>query len=171
MINSRAEAEAFVGACRYPPQGYRSYGPNRVLLYAGPDYAPQADETVITMAMIETAQALENLNDILSVPGLDAIYVGPADLSQGLGGQPGVDFTEPRMVAVIDKIVTAARQHGVVAGIHTGSPEYALQMVEKGFQFVTVLSDTRLMATMAGQVIAAFKEEKGGQTAEQAGVY
>ncbi len=171
MINNRAETEAFVGACRYPPQGYRSYGPNRVALYAGPDYVQQANKTVITIAMIETAQALKNLDDILSVPGLDAIYVGPADLSQGLGGPPGVDFTEARMVAAIDKIVTAARQHGVVAGIHTGSSEYALQMVEKGFQFVTVLSDTNLMRSMAGQVIAAFKKEKDDQAETQGGAY
>jgi 4-hydroxy-2-oxoheptanedioate aldolase len=161
MVNSRAEAEAFVGACRYPPRGYRSYGPNRVSLYAGADYPQHANETVITMAMIETAQALANLDDILSVPGLDAIYIGPADLSQSLGGQPGVDFTEGPAVEAIDKIVTAARQHGVVAGIHTGSPAYARRMVEKGFQFVTILSDARLMTSMTSQVIAAFRAGEG----------
>lgn len=166
MVNTRAEAEAFVGACRYPPQGYRSYGPNRVVLYAGAEYPAHANETVITMAMIETAQALANLDDILSVPGLDAIYIGPADLSQSLGGKPGVDFTEGPAVEAIDKIVTAARKHGVVAGIHTGSPEYARRMVEKGFQFVTILSDARLMTSMANQMIAAFRADEGGGTAQ-----
>ena len=92
MVNSRAECEAFVQACRYPPQGYRSFGPTRATLYAGKDYAPNANATVLTFAMIETKQALDNLDAILSVPGLDAIYVGPADLSQSLGGAAGCGF-------------------------------------------------------------------------------
>ena len=168
MINTRSEAEAFVGACRYPPRGYRSYGPTRVSLYAGSDYAPNANETVITMAMIETAQALENLDDILSVPGLDSIYIGPADLSQSLGGKPGADFTEPYMVEAIDTILASTKKHGIKAGIHTGSTTYALQMVEKGFQFVTILSDARLLATSASQVIAAMK---GGRATQASGPY
>jgi 4-hydroxy-2-oxoheptanedioate aldolase len=168
MVNNRAEAEAFVGACRYPPQGYRSYGPTRVSLYAGADYAPHANETVITMAMIETGEAMNNLDEIMSVPGLDAIYVGPADLSQGLGGGPGIDWTEPRMVEAIDKVLATAKKHGVVAGIHTGSTGYASQMIEKGFQFVTVLSDVRLMTLAAEQVIIAVK---GGQEQKVTGPY
>lgn len=170
MVNSRAEAEAFVGACRYPPQGYRSYGPNRVTYYAGPDYPERANETVVTMAMIETAAALENLDEILSVPGLDAIYIGPADLSQSLGGRQRIDPTEPQLVAAIDRIVIAAREHGVVAGIHTGSPAYALDMVGNGFQFVTVMSDARLMASAAGEVIAAVNRDRRDRAA-QAGPY
>lgn len=161
MVNTRADAEAFVGACRYPsrayPDGYRSYGPDRALLYAGHDYARHANDTVITMAMIETREALDNLDDILSVPGLDAIYVGPADLSQSLGEVPHMDVTEPHLVAAIERILAATRKHGVAAGIATGSPEYARQMVDKGFRFVTVLSDTRLMASKADEVIAAMR--------------
>ena len=130
MVNTRAQCEAFVGACRYPPQGYRSYGPTRATLYAGADYPEHANDTVITMAMIETQEALDNLDDILAVPGLDAIYVGPADLAQNLGGKPHTDYTEPGLLAVLDRIVSAACARGVVAGIHTGSPAYALQMVQ-----------------------------------------
>ncbi len=162
MVNTRADAEAFVRACRYPsqeyPDGYRSYGPDRALLYAGPDYARHANETVIAMAMIETREALEHLDSILSVPGLDAVYVGPADLSQSLGDEPHMDVTEPHLVAAVDGILAAAREHGVAVGIATGSPEYARQMVGKGFRFVTVLSDTRLMASKAAEVIAATKD-------------
>lgn len=168
MVNNRAEAEAFVGACRYPPLGYRSYGPTRVSLYAGADYAQYANETVITMAMIETGQAMNNLDEIMSVPGLDAIYIGPADLSQGLGGGPGIDWTEPRMVEAIDTILAVAKKHGIVAGIHTGSTDYAVHMIEKGFQFVTVLSDVRLMTLAAEQVIIAVK---GGQQQKATGPY
>jgi 4-hydroxy-2-oxoheptanedioate aldolase len=157
MINTREEAEAFVGACRYPPAGYRSYGPYRATLYGGPDYTDHANETVVTMAMIETRQALENLEEILSVSGLDAVFVGPADLGQSLGHGPGMDRDEPEVVEAIDRVVAAAREHGLVAGIFTGSPEYASRMVEKGFQFVTISSDARLMASAAAGVVAAVK--------------
>jgi 4-hydroxy-2-oxoheptanedioate aldolase len=145
MINTREEAERFVGACRYPPEGYRSFGPFRASLYAGADYAEGANDTVVTMAMIETAEALENLDDIMGVPGLDAVFVGPADLGQSLGEGPGMDRTEPAVVGAIDRILVAAKEHGLAAGIFTGSTEYASRMVEQGFRFVTVLSDARLL--------------------------
>lgn len=171
MINTRAEAEAFVGACRYPPLGYRSHGPTRAVLYAGSDYPGNANETVITMAMIETVTALENLDDILSVPGLDALYVGPADLSQSLGGKPAFNFDDPRLVEAIDKIVAAAKRHGIVAGIHTGGGEPALRLIEKGFQFITILSDARIMASATGQAIAALRGAKPSPGEEAKGPY
>ena len=161
MINTRADAERFVGACRYPPEGYRSFGPFRATLYGGADYARHANEAVITMAMIETREALENLDDIMRVPGLDAVFVGPSDLSQSLGEGPGMDRTEPALVEAIDRILGAAEKNSVVAGIFTGSTQYASRMVEKGFRFVTVLSDGRLLAAAAGQTIAALKGEGG----------
>ncbi|MGH3147139.1 MAG: HpcH/HpaI aldolase family protein [Rubrobacter sp.] len=161
MINTREEAERFVGACRYPPEGYRSFGPFRATLYAGADYAANANEAVVTMAMIETTQALENLDDIMGVPGLDAVFVGPADLGQSLGQGPGMDREEPAVVEAIDRILAAAKRHGIAAGIFTGSTEYATRMVERGFRFVTVLSDGRLLASAAAQTVSAMKGEGG----------
>ena len=105
MINSAAEAAAFVGACRYPPQGYRSFGPTRASLYAGADYAEHANDEVLTFAMIETVVGLENLEEIVQTPGLDALYVGPADLSQSLGGKPGADFEEGPIMDALEHIV------------------------------------------------------------------
>ncbi|GAC1384610.1 MAG: aldolase/citrate lyase family protein [Herpetosiphon sp.] len=162
MINTRAEAESFVGACRYPPHGYRSFGPHRALLYSGSDYVAHANETVVTMAMIETAAAVENLDAILSTPGLDAIYVGPADLGQSLGFAPHVDTSEPQLLDVIDHIVARARAHGVIPGIYTASQAYALKMVDKGFQFVTVSSDAYLMSAGARQVVTGMRKEIHG---------
>ena len=161
IVNTREDAERFVGACRYPPRGYRSFGPYRATLYAGADYAEHADEEILTMAMIETREALENVDDIMSVPGLDAVFVGPADLGQSLGEGPGMDRTEPAVVEAIDAVLEAAVRNGLVAGIFTGSVEYASRMVEKGFRFVTVLSDGRLLAAAAGQTIEALKGEGG----------
>jgi 4-hydroxy-2-oxoheptanedioate aldolase len=159
MINTREEAEAFVGACRYPPEGYRSYGPYRATLYGGQDYTDHANETVVTMAMIETQEALENLDEILGVQGLDAVFVGPSDLGQSLGRGPGTDRDEPAVVEAIERVLATAREHGLAAGIFTGSPEYASRMAGKGFQFVTISSDARLMASAAASAIAAFKSE------------
>jgi len=154
MVNTREEAEAFVGACRYPPAGYRSFGPYRASLYAGGDYTDHADETVVTMAMIETREALDNLDDILDVPGLDAVFVGPSDLGQSLGHGPGVDREEPEVVEAIDGVLAAATDRGLPVGIFAGTPEYASRMVEKGFRFVNVSTDAQLLAKAAAAVVA-----------------
>lgn len=158
MINTGADCAAFVGACRYPPAGYRSYGPLRALLTVGPDYAAHANTTVTTIAMIETQSAVENLDDILSTPGLDAIYIGPADLSQSYGFAPRLDPEEPAILAVVDRIIAAARRHGVVVGMHTGSVAYARRMAAKGMRFVTVGSDGRMLANAAADITSAFRE-------------
>jgi len=159
MINTREEAEAFVGACRYPPEGYRSFGPYRATLYGGQDYTEHANETVVTMAMIETEEALDNLEEITGVQGLDAVFVGPSDLGQNLGYGPGTDREEPEVLEAIERILAAAREHGLTAGIFTGTPEYASRMVEKGFRFVTISSDARLMAAAAAAALTALEEE------------
>jgi 4-hydroxy-2-oxoheptanedioate aldolase len=157
MINTRADAERLVSYVRYAPKGVRSFGPIRALLYGGADYAAHANDTVIPFAMIETKQALENLDDILSVEGLDAIYVGPADLSLTLGCTPKFDQEEKPVLEAIDYIIGKAKKHGVVAGIHNGTPEYAQRMIAKGFRFVTLMSDARLMAAAAQQTVAKMR--------------
>lgn len=161
MINSRSEAEKLVSYVRYAPKGTRSFGPIRALLYGGADYAQHANDTVIAFAMIETRQALENLDDILSVEGLDAIYVGPSDLSLTLGCMPKFDQEEKAVVEAINYITARARAHGVMAGIHNGTPEYAQRMVAKGYRFVTVSSDSRLMAAGAQQMVAKMRADTG----------
>jgi 4-hydroxy-2-oxoheptanedioate aldolase len=158
MINTRAQAETLVGACRYAPQGYRSFGPLRAFMYAGADYPEHANETVLAIAMIETQEALDNLEDIMTVPGLDGIYIGPSDLGLSLGGKPQPDQTDEKIVAAIDRILAAAKKHGVVPGIHCGQPAYARQMVDKGFQLVTLQSDNLLMAGGAKRILAEMRE-------------
>ena len=171
MINTRADAERLVGACRYPPKGYRSFGPIRALLYGGADYPKHANDTVIVFAMIETREALNNLDEILTVPGLDAIYVGPADLSNSLGCTPKFDQDEKPVLDAIDVIVTKAKKHGVVAGIHNGTPEYAQKMIDKGFRFVTIASDARLMAAKAQEVIGKMRALTAAPKAASTGTY
>jgi 4-hydroxy-2-oxoheptanedioate aldolase len=165
MVNTRADAEKLVMAMRYPPLGLRSFGPIRGLLYGGPDYAQHANETVIAFAMIETRQALDNLDEILSVKGLDAIYIGPSDLSLALGCTPKLDQEEKPVVAAIDHILARAKAHGLVAGIHNATTDYAQRMIAKGFQFVTIGSDSRLMAAGADQVLKAMRATAAKKTA------
>ena len=163
MINSRAECAAFVGACRYAPRGYRSSGPIRATLYGGADYHAKADDTVVAMAMIETAAALERLDEILSTPELDAIYVGPSDLSISLGHPPGLDKDAPFMLEALEKIVAGCRRHRIKGGIHTGSTAYAKRMVAMGFDFVTLLGDARLLTLAGQQAVREMREEPGGK--------
>jgi len=158
MISTRAQAEALVAACRYPPRGYRSWGPVRASIYAGSDYGDHANDDILVIPMIETAEALENLDDILSVPGVDAIYVGPSDLSLALGMKPRLDQTDPPVVEAQRKIAAACKRHGVVAGIHNNTSAYALRMIAEGYQFVTLASDSRFLAAKAAEEAAAVKK-------------
>jgi len=157
LINTREDAQKLVAYTHYVPRGTRSFGPLRAQLYAGADYVQHANDTIVTFAMIESARALDRLDDILSVEGLDAIYIGPADLSLALGCKPTFDDIDQKAEQAIEHILQRAKAHGVVAGIHTGNPEAALKRIANGFQFVTVDSDVRLMADSARQVIARMR--------------
>jgi 4-hydroxy-2-oxoheptanedioate aldolase len=162
MVNTRAEAEALVRACKYPPRGYRSFGPVRASIYAGADYAEHANDQLVVMPMIETAEALKNLDEILSTPGVDGVYVGPADLSLALGCKPRLDQTDAPVVVAQAKIVAACKRHGVVAGIHNATSGYALKMKEAGYQFLTLASDSRFMAARAAEEASAVKKSATG---------
>jgi 4-hydroxy-2-oxoheptanedioate aldolase len=127
MVNTRVDAQNLVAWTHYAPRGTRSFGPVRAQLYGGADYPQRANETIVTLAMIETAKALDNLDDILSVEGLDAIYIGPSDLSLSLGCTPTLDDVDPKAAEAIDHVLERAKAHGVVAGIHNASPDAALR--------------------------------------------
>ncbi len=157
MVNTREDAQKFVAWTNYAPQGARSYGPVRALLYGGADYPQHANRTIVRFAMIETAQALDNLDAILSVEGLDAVYIGPSDLSLALGCRPVFDDVDPPVAQAIEHICERARAHGVVAGVHNGVPDVALARVAKGFRFVTVGSDARLLAAGSQQMLARMR--------------
>ena len=150
MINSREDAERFVSYCRYAPQGTRSFGPGRAELYGGNDYTVSANETILTLAMIETKKALDNLKDILSVEGLDAVFVGPSDLGLSLGYAPGY-HEEPVLIEAIEKILITAKSHGKRAGIYTLSTDYARRMINLGFDYVVISSDARMLSIQANK--------------------
>ena len=158
MINSRKEAEQLVRTCKYAPKGYRSFGPVRASIYAGSDYALHANDTIVVMPMIETKEAVQNIDEILSTPGVDAVYVGPADLSLTLGCTPKLDQTEAPVVEALGKILAACKRHKVIAGLHNATSGYALKMAGQGWQFVTLASDSRFLAARAAEEAAAVKQ-------------
>ena len=157
MISTREEAQKLVAYTHYAPRGSRSFGPVRALLYGGADYPQHANDTIVTFAMIETRQALDNLDSILSVEGLDAIYIGPSDLSLALGCKPAFEEVEPPVAQAIQHILDRAKAHKLYAAIHNGTAEGALQRIAMGFQFVTISSDARLMAAGAQEVVAKMR--------------
>ena len=130
MVNTGAEAEAFVRACRYPPAGRRSNGPIRAgLRSAGTAYQAEANEAVLCIPMIETAEALDNLDAILDVPGIDAIYVGPSDLGFSLGLPPVLDREEPAVLDILARLIRETGRRGIAAGIHCGTSAYAARAI------------------------------------------
>ncbi len=158
MVNTREDAQKLVAWTHYAPQGTRSFGPVRATIYAGADYPEHANKTIVTFAMIETAQALDNLDSILSVEGLDAIYIGPSDLSLSLGCRPVFDDVDPKAQQAIEHILARAKAHGIQAGIHNGRPDVARARIDLGFRFVTVGSDARLMAAGSQEILAAMRK-------------
>ena len=161
MVSNRKEAENFVKACVYPPKGFRSFGPIRGLIYGGSDYAKHADDELLKLAMIETKEALEKLDEILDTPNLDGIYIGPADLSLAVGEEPGFDRPENTIAyKEINRILEATKKRDLLAGIHNGTAEYAKKMILKGFNLVTIGADQRFMSAGAKTTIEKIKGTK-----------
>ena len=158
MIETREECEAFVGACRYPPRGYRSLGPTRARVYAGADYAEHADSTVITLAMIETQKGYDNRDEIMSVEGLDGVFIGIGDLRLTMTGQAGLDSSDAVIDAALDELLATAQGHGVVAGVFAASPEHGIDLIRRGYRIVSVMTDTNILANAAAGMVRAVRE-------------
>ena len=165
MVSNRKEAEKFVQACQYPPKGYRSFGPIRASIYGGSDYSKHADNEILKLAMIETKEALEKLDEILDTPNLDGIYIGPADLSLAVGEEPSFDKPEDtKAYKEILRVLDAAKKRKLIAGLHNGTPEYAQKMLDKGFNLVTVGSDSRYITAGAKTDLEKLKGIKGSKS-------
>ena len=161
MVNTPEQAAEFVSYLRYPPRGQRSFGPTRANFSAGANYATEANDEIVGFAMIETAQGMENLEAIAATPGLDGIYVGPADLTLSLTQgrlAPAFDREEPEMIAALQKIVAACKAAAIRAALHCGTADYAARAIDWGFNMTTVGGDSRLLAAAAAASVARFRE-------------
>ncbi len=166
MVNSAAEAAAAVSACRFPSAGTRSWGP--MWGYVRPDGAlPPAvqDAQALCLVMIETAKGVEALEEIVSTPGLDGIYIGPNDLALACGFGRRTYRDDPELEALIQRIILACREAGIAAGLHCSDPEMARDWVARGATMVTVAQDTGLIADGG----AAALSEARGTPADEAG--
>ena len=135
MILSPEQAEALVAACRYPPVVNRSFGPLRGLLFGGPDYVDHANETVMAIPMIETAEGVERIEEILDVPGIGMIYLGPKDMAFAFDGH--VRHPHPKSEAALACVLLAAASRCIPAGIFCASGEEGRARLQQGFRLVT----------------------------------
>jgi 4-hydroxy-2-oxoheptanedioate aldolase len=156
MINSKEECESFVGACKYPPLGYRSFGPTRARVYGGMDYGDYANDEIITLAMVETLQAVENISEICSVKGLDGIFIGSGDLKLSIKATTKKNVIELFDQAV-DTVLRECQQRNLVAGVWCASIEDANKMIDKGFKFIALKSDSMMLIQYAKEQTLALK--------------
>jgi 4-hydroxy-2-oxoheptanedioate aldolase len=172
MINSAGEAAEFVSYMRYPPHGQRSFGPTRAT-FAYNGYGLSASAEVLAFAMIETQEGVENLESIAATPGLDGIYIGPADLTIGTQEgrlAPGFDREEPEMIDLIRHIQSVCSKNNILACLHCGTPEYAAKAISWGFNLTTVSGDSRLLAAAASASVKRWREEVEAKDNEPAAV-
>jgi len=152
MVNSAEEARQAVGACRYAPAGFRSMGPIRARVVL-PDSGPRSSAGVVCVVMIETKDAIANLDAILDVPGIDGVFVGPNDLAVSLGVTPTYKGEDPEHRRAIETIASACARRAIPAGIMCGTPEVAEQWRRAGFRFLAIESDTRLLTIGSEQAV------------------
>lgn len=157
-VNTAEEAANFTRSCRYAPDGHRSFGPARGLLYGGSDYPSYANEEILTWAMIETVDGVANLTEILATPSLDGIYIGPNDLSLALGASPGAPL-EDEVRSVVSNVITQTRNAGKYAGIFARDEEEAHLFVGLGANLVTPGADVGIITAAAKQRIASLRGE------------
>ena len=160
MVNTPQQAQDFVGAMHYAPAGYRSSGPTRAAMIHGSSYHEQANDMMISLAMIETAEALANVDAICATQNLTGIYIGPSDLSVSLGYKAGLDRTEPEIDKAIGTILAAAKTHGKLAAIHCGSTDYLKSAWARGFELATLASDIRFFNKILSDSMTALSNDR-----------
>jgi 2-keto-3-deoxy-L-rhamnonate aldolase RhmA len=141
-VNSKEEAEMAVKATRYAPEGLRGCGPRRAAMF-DPDYYETVNEELLVICQIETKKAVANIEDIVSVEGMDVSYIGPADLSASYGHLG--NMSHPEVQEAIDKVFDATKAAGKVAGVHMGSGKTIKDRMEKGYEFITIGNDLSLL--------------------------
>jgi 4-hydroxy-2-oxoheptanedioate aldolase len=161
-INTREEAELMVKAMKYPPAGFRGLGGSRRTLYGGSDYVKYANDEIMVILMIESAEGVRNAEEILSVPGVDACFVGPNDLAISLGLAPSLDPDFPEYEEAIAKIMRACKNNGVAPGMHTPNAQRCADRIEQGWLLNAINSDGGFMAAGAAAAVKGVRERVGG---------
>jgi len=160
MINTVEQCEQFVQACLYPPLGYRSFGPTRQRIYSGQYYGEHANEETLILAMIETKEAVENIEAIASINNLDGIFVGSGDLRLSLTGTNKITADNDIFDHAINQILDTCKTQNIVPGIWVPNVEQAKIMIQKGFQFIALQSDSMMLTNVANQLSKQLKALK-----------
>src|SRR5579872_849429 len=164
MINTKQEAENFVQYCKYPPRGTRSNGPIRAAMYGeATGYQTTANAETLCIPMLETRDAMKNMEAILDVDGVAGVYIGPSDLGFSYGLVPKLDRDEPEILALYDKIVRECGKRGLNPGIHCSGAEGAVRAINMGFKLVTLSNEVGLMMTYAKMQVGQTRKESGGK--------
>lgn len=148
MVNTREEAERAVEAALYPLKGVRSVGGSLHAVNFGTDtgaYYANANDEILIVLQIEHIKGVENADEILSVPGVDATFIGPNDLSASMGLKPQMESDNPRVIEAIDHVFKTAKKHGVAPGIHTANADVCNRRIAEGWQFLAIASELRFM--------------------------
>jgi len=164
MVNTADDARRAVAACRYAPAGARSFGPVRAGVVGGPGYLASADAVVACIVMIETAEAIEHLDEILAVPGITAVYIGPSDLSLTYGLPPAPDNPGEVFDGALARVLAACERHGVVPGIHA-TAALAPKRIAAGFRMVTVANDVGALVAGIQRDLASVRDTGPAATA------
>jgi len=157
MVNSVEDAKAAVQACRYPPLGGRGWGPTRGVMYGGSDYFEKANDELLLIVQTESRTAVEQIHEILSLPGIDGCFIGPNDLSVSYGFSPGMKQLPDEVEEGIQQILRGAREVGKFAGIHTFTIESAKRRLTEGFLFLAIMGDMRFAQAGAQAALAALR--------------
>lgn len=160
LVNTREEATKAGRACRYPPLGYRSVGPNRVRLYAGADYVQQANEEIICLVMVEDIKTVARIEELAEAPGIDGFYIGPADLAMSMGLALTNYRESARHAEACQKVLDVAKAHDLIAGVHCGSSEEVVQRINQGFMFCPAVSDVGAVRAGANAALQTVRGAK-----------
>jgi 4-hydroxy-2-oxoheptanedioate aldolase len=158
LVNSAEDAARAVSACRYPPQGIRSFGPVLAADVIGSRDPEKLGGEVVCLVMVETREALERVGEIAATPGLDGVYIGPSDLALSLGLPPTLEIMEGEHEAAVRRIREACHEQGIAAGIHAPSGEWARRHAQAGFDLITVASDAPLLRGAASREMTAARK-------------
>ena len=161
MINTPADARAFAAAAKFPPLGERSWGPHRAMTLGGvpdmPTYLREANDHVVTFAMIETRTALQNFDAIIGTPGIDGFFLGPSDLSIALSDGKNVDPLSKEVDGHLDTMIAGAQKAKKIPGAYCHSAERAAALAKRGVKFLAVSSDLGMLRAGAAAVMKTIK--------------
>ncbi|HIG31129.1 MAG TPA: 2-dehydro-3-deoxyglucarate aldolase [Verrucomicrobiales bacterium] len=169
MVNSREEAEAAVAAARYRKPGRRSVGGQLHAVSFDTDaatYYAKADEEILVVVMAEHVEAIDNAESILSVPGIDAVFIGPNDLLNSMGYEPAFDSDKKEFIDAVGHIKDTAKRNGVAPGIHVANSAAAQHRIQEGFQMIAIASEVGMMLAKAKEIAAELDLKSRGEVAK-----